>query len=79
MCKLVEIALERAEESLNRISGTCQLRKTGNPSIFCSSLPNHWRYKIRLFLNIFSSYYIVKFLIKKCLDRINPYQLHSLY
>uniref|UniRef100_A0AC35UC21 Runt domain-containing protein n=1 Tax=Rhabditophanes sp. KR3021 TaxID=114890 RepID=A0AC35UC21_9BILA len=39
----IELSVRNAEESMRRINGTCVLRRTECPDIFCSVLPTHWR------------------------------------
>ncbi|KAH7713497.1 runt [Aphelenchoides avenae] len=39
----VDLALRRVTESLDRLAGACAFRATGNPYVFCTELPSHWR------------------------------------
>ena len=38
------LALERAHDAFRRLGTTCRFRATGNPDVFCSTLPTHWRF-----------------------------------
>lgn len=47
-------ALDHVEDILRRMQGSLyKFQKTANPDVFCSTLPNHWRFDLKsILLNI---------------------------